>query len=523
MPSNAISRRLCAVPASDDVYVRDGSPIKIVVGEGEPNRMVVAWGKDVLPIASDRGLGPRIAHGRIVAGGAREGGPIRRPVAGRHNQEPAVRPSRSECWGACAMKEDLEIRHDIQRSIGTAEGDVIQALKKHIECFHHTSEQDSGFQEEVVDLPSREGLASKIVNVIVGSQKTRIGKKPSEDNMILLRERVCRFVERRLPIEARMVWGPKKHFALGDENAVDMSELLCLERLYNLHLQVQRLYSPGLHYNVFILDFEGEYVEGDDLEIKAAMNRYIETFEGLIEVLNLTGIVAPIRVNDVAKDETEKEQWRGQMREDFEKLRAYWYESEEKGIGGYEDYPSYQDLLKLRWKGCLPRETRDHYLKTVTRFLHEATEEEKVATVLKIFVASWLHHQFMILRTPHGLSPLNFSFVRPAPNIPKHLMKARVDLRAVSTNITKATIPPWTAKGFLTITDGQIKPAIKGWHDHMSSENRMVPGELILSGRCGSVRIRADFSPAAGSEVVPVAVGIGGGGRTVGQRSRHSA
>jgi len=391
------------------------------------------------------------------------------------------------------MREDLEIKHTTQRPIGIAEGNVVQALREYVECFNHRSKHDPGLQEGVIDGPSGEGLASEIVNVIVGSQKTRIGKKPSEDNMILLRERVCRFVEKGLPIEARMVWGPKKHFALGDENAVDISELLSLERLYNLHLQVQRLYCPGLHYNAFILDFEGEYVEGDDPEIKAAMSKYIETFEGLIEVLDLTDIVTPVRVSDVAKDETEKERWRDQMRENFEKLRAYWYESEEKGIGGYEDYASYQDLLELRWKGCLPREARDHHLKMVTRFLHEATEDEKVAMVLKIFVASWLHHQFMILRTPHGLSPLNFSFVRPAPDIPKHLMKARVDLRPVSTNITKMTIPPWTAKGFLTITDGQIKAGIKGWHEFMTSEHRVVPGELVLSGGRRSVRIRADF------------------------------
>jgi hypothetical protein len=389
------------------------------------------------------------------------------------------------------MKDDLEMRYNIQKPIGIEE-DVTLVFKKYIECFNHISKHGSGLQKRVMDLPLKEGLASKIMNVIVGSQKTRIGKKPSVDNMILLRERVCRFVEEGLPIEVRMVWGPKKHFALGDENAVDISELLSLERLCNIHLQVQKLYPPGLHYNLFILDFEGEYVEGDDSEIKAAMNEYITTFQRLIGVLNLTEIVTPIRVNDVAKDEAEKERWRDQMREDLEKLRAYWYESEAKGIEGYENYPSYQDLLKLRWKGCLPREVRDHYLKRVTKFLDKATEEEKVTMVLKIFVASWVHHQFMILRTPHGLSPLNFSFVRPAPKIPKHLMKARVDLRAVSTDITNTTIPPWTGKGFFKIKDGQIKPAIKSWREFMASENRMVPGELILSGRDGSVRIKAD-------------------------------
>ncbi len=393
----------------------------------------------------------------------------------------------------CDMTNDLKIQYNMQLPIGINAQDVTQSFIKYIDIFVHMPKQDSGLQKTAMDLPSREDLANKIMNEIIGSLKTRIGKKPSEDNMALLRERICRFIAMGLPIEVRMVWGPKKHFALGDENDVDLSELLSLERLYDLHLRVHNLYSPGLHYNLFILDFEGEYVEGDAPEIKASMNKYIRTFQRLIEVLNLTEVMTAVRVHDVAKDEAEREQWRAQMREDFDKLRAYWYESEDKGIEGYENYQSYKNLLKLRWEGCLPTEAREYFLEMVSRFLDKATEEEKVTMVLKIFIASWLHHQFMILKTPHGLSPLNFSFVRPAPHIPEHLMKARVDLRAVSTNITKTAVSPWTAKGFFAFIDGKIKPEIKGWHESMSYQNRMIPGELVLTGRCGSVRIKADF------------------------------
>jgi len=71
------NKHLYVFPASKDSYVRDDCPIKIVVGEGASEGMAVAWGEDILTIASDRDFGPRIAHGRMVVGGACDAGPIR--------------------------------------------------------------------------------------------------------------------------------------------------------------------------------------------------------------------------------------------------------------------------------------------------------------------------------------------------------------------------------------------------------------------------------------------------------------
>ncbi len=53
-------------PVSNDVYVRDDSPIKVVVGQQESNGMVVSLGEGILTIASERDFGPTIAHARIV-------------------------------------------------------------------------------------------------------------------------------------------------------------------------------------------------------------------------------------------------------------------------------------------------------------------------------------------------------------------------------------------------------------------------------------------------------------------------
>ena len=50
-----------------DVYLRDDSPIKIVIGKEEAKGIVVSLGEGILVIASERDFGPKIAYARLIA------------------------------------------------------------------------------------------------------------------------------------------------------------------------------------------------------------------------------------------------------------------------------------------------------------------------------------------------------------------------------------------------------------------------------------------------------------------------
>lgn len=54
-------------PVSTEAYLRDDSPIKIVVGKEEADGTVVSFGEGILVISSERDFGPRIPFARIIS------------------------------------------------------------------------------------------------------------------------------------------------------------------------------------------------------------------------------------------------------------------------------------------------------------------------------------------------------------------------------------------------------------------------------------------------------------------------
>ena len=49
-----------------DVYLRDDSPIRIVIGKEEANGIVVSLGEGILVIASERDFGPKIPYVKLI-------------------------------------------------------------------------------------------------------------------------------------------------------------------------------------------------------------------------------------------------------------------------------------------------------------------------------------------------------------------------------------------------------------------------------------------------------------------------
>jgi predicted nucleic acid-binding Zn-ribbon protein/predicted RNA-binding Zn-ribbon protein involved in translation (DUF1610 family) len=58
---------LYAFPVTEDIYLRDESPIRVVVGQEEIDGVVVSFGDRVVVVALERDLGPKIAVARLIA------------------------------------------------------------------------------------------------------------------------------------------------------------------------------------------------------------------------------------------------------------------------------------------------------------------------------------------------------------------------------------------------------------------------------------------------------------------------
>ncbi len=225
---------------------------------------------------------------------------------------------------------------------------------------------------------------------------------------------------------------------------------------------------------------------------QAAMAHYTRSLDALVSLLGLNSMISMIRISNSGTDK-ERRMWKRQMEENFTKLKTYWFESEEKGIDGYETYQSYKELLNIRWKGCIQKKTREYHLNQLNSFCKYIELEEKIDMLLRSFSASLLHHQFMILKTPGTLSPLNITFVPPAPLIPPHLLKARINLRSMPEGATHISSPPWSAKALLTVHQKEVKPFITGWGNLANLRSAIKPGMLHIGDAKNAARIRSDF------------------------------
>jgi len=351
-------------------------------------------------------------------------------------------------------------------------------------------EKNTAHHETIKQSPRKQ--AEEMVNLIIGNRKERLGGRPDGENTLLLKQRAEKFIEAGLPIEIRLTWVPKKRTQNREESFVDLCELLSLSRLYHLFIKGHKIYPPAFHYNAFFIDLEGLFVEGDNPEVRMAMDQYIHGMRTLVSAIGLDSIFSIVRISETGSDK-ERGLWVSQMEENFKKLKAYWLESEKEGIESYETYKSYKELSAIRWKGCIHQKTRDYHLKQLNSFGEDIPVEEKIDMVLRSFSASLLHHQFMILKTPGFASPLNISFIPPAPMIPTQLMKARINLRSMPSGLARVSCPPWSAKGLIAFHEREVKPLTVGWGEIHQFENGIIPGILHISKGEKTAHLKADL------------------------------
>ncbi|MFA5389182.1 MAG: hypothetical protein WC312_05445 [Candidatus Omnitrophota bacterium] len=388
----------------------------------------------------------------------------------------------------------LKIDYHCNEDIDIPGDEIITAVRGYLQ---HFLDLDKGLLETeqlIGKNMDKDKIADKITDMFIGSRKTRLGSYPLRENIKDIEKRIIEGIEKKVPIEVVMTWAPKKHLVTGEENAVDLNELVALERLYDIHKNVQKIYAPGLHYTFYIEDLAGDFIEGRSGEIQESIRNYSGGMRQLVKVLGAEDVLTFVSTNEFAKEEGVYEEMLKRMDEIYTKIEAYWIESEEKGIQNYQDYESYKELQKLGWEGSIPQEMRDYYLERAYHLYHDTISlEEKKHMVMRDLTQVLVAAQFNMLRGQGEIAPLKFSFVRPAPGIPLSRMRARVDLRTVSVDVTKKSIPPWTGKGYLAFRKGKILPHMRSWREPIEDPDKMVKGVLTLSRGNEYVRIRADY------------------------------
>ena len=312
-------------------------------------------------------------------------------------------------------------------------------------------------------------------------------------NRAVLEARIANCIGRGVPIAAQMLWSPKKHWVVGSDSDVDIAELTALNTLLSVHNSVRLIHSPGLMFTFYVEDVEFEFMEGLEPELKDARTRYLNGLRGIVHALGLEDVFAFLKMSDKSLDEQERRDWVAQMEENFDALERYWYESEKHGLAGYDTYHSYQALRQLGWRGSIPEEMRNHYLRRLGA-IKERSRAEKVGMILRNFAGMLLHHQKNLLTRGSEAPPIKFSFIPPAPGAPAELLGGRIDMRFVSRKICSrvGTAGPWSTKGYFRQRDGQVTPTFASWHQRIEPQSRFVIGHLTLVRGDREAAVRAD-------------------------------
>jgi aryl-alcohol dehydrogenase-like predicted oxidoreductase len=307
-------------------------------------------------------------------------------------------------------------------------------------------------------------VINNIIDMLIGSLKTRIGAAPDESQRKILHNIVKFYVNESLPIDTILTWGPKKFFTgTEEEGYIDLSEILSFQTLILLSNNIKSIYPPSLRFYIFIEDFEGKFIEGNYLH--DIFDSYISELEKLIKILRINSIVRIIRTQELILVNYNLEQLTDQLKKNYVCLREYWLESEKIGINNSEKLESYKKIQELGWFEKIGDDTRDYYLGRLNRILGDTkTHHEKVDMTVRLLACVLMHRQYNLLKVNNKSEAVKLSFLKISGG-PKKLMNGRIDIRTIQSNISKKHLSPWTAKGCLRIKNDKVLPVLKRYRE----------------------------------------------------------
>ena len=334
-------------------------------------------------------------------------------------------------------------------------------------------------------------IIEAIVEIYIGSNKTRIGAKPDNNQKELLKDIVMYYVDKDLPIETILTWGPKKFYPFTKKYTVDLSELISLKTLQEIRKKILRIYPFGVNFNIFIEDFEGKFIEGDHLEEE--FNEYISSFEKLNIIVGLNNYIKIIRTADLLKTKFDINQINNQILDNYKKLKKFWYESKNLPIEQIFELSIYKNLKKIGWNGSIDEQTRSYYINRLDKILGDSkTLEDKEDMTVRLLACVLLHRQYEVFRVNKFKDPVKLSFLKISGG-PKKLMNGRIDIRTMSTDISKRHISPWASKACIRKKKNKFLPFLMTWRDVEENNLDFQKLEIRIDNNFESLKINTSI------------------------------
>ena len=383
--------------------------------------------------------------------------------------------------------DEIKISYYTQNFIPTTISKINEDLSSYFKIFNT---KKSTFQKKNTN-SSKDFVINSIVDILVGSLKTRIGPEPDKEQRKLFCDIINFYVQANIPIDTILTWGPKKFFNGQEENHIDLSEILSFQTLMLLNNKIKSVYTPGLQIYLFIENFEGKFIEGDHLE--NIFDSYISELEKLVKILRMSKIIRIIRTQDLILINYNFEELTAQLKKNYDCLSKYWLESEKLGIDNSEKLESYKKIEKLGWFEKIGHDTRDYYIGRLNKMLgNTKTYLQKVDMTVRLLACVLVHRQYDLFKINNKSEPLKLSFLKISGG-PKKLMNGRIDVRTIPTNISKGHISPWSARGCLRMKNNKVLPVLRRYNELMENQKDLNHGEITIESSNLKISLKTDF------------------------------
>lgn len=314
------------------------------------------------------------------------------------------------------------------------------------------------FQSEFPAITSKStsDVLELITEAILASGKIRLGPRPSIESQFSIRQTIGNLMALNMPIRFLMPWGSEKPVSL---QTVDLAEVAALKTLSCLQARVKQVYEPGIHVRVRVEDATAPSLFYDRKEqARLDAHIYTESLKNLVNVFDLTNYIQLVLESTMVTEERFNQELLSISHVMLDYLT--WSENPQ---GDILSSKAFHKLNSLGWTNRIPTEQREHYRGTYRR-LYGMDDKAATAMLARYLSQSLARVRLKMLGNLEWEDYLGLSFVGPIPGEEKSRTLKRIYYRTIPENLSSLHMPPWRAKGYLSITDSdRLRVRLASW------------------------------------------------------------
>lgn len=331
-------------------------------------------------------------------------------------------------------------------------------------------------------------ILDMVTDLLVGTKEYRQGPKPSIESLYTIRQTLLKAIERGVSIPVVVPWGGRK---MDKTLGLDIAEVSALKQLVQVDTAIRKVYAPGLQIRIRIEDLNAQWLYKEATGIKG----YSYDLKTLIDLVKgetqMIGVLETEMMNY-----GEYMQLSAQYSDLLRTVIKIQIMSPKADI---KEISAFRELLSKGWKGEIPPEQREYYMKRYRKLYPDEGEDAHIAKLADYFGGSKARYDLNGLGAPRleDGSYLQINFATPVPGAPRDMFSNTLYYRTIPESFGRSHIAPWRGKGYIEILDDNPIPKIT-----CEKINGMYENEIVIGDNGSGVRLRADYTLA--TAVIPI-------------------